>query len=114
MVISCYTLTTSLSRSQDLLDVLRCISGPTLFSKGCILSDIWQHPDNPGMFLLHEEWSSLEDLKNHINSPLYHRLLSAMELCTMKPEVIFMDGSDRRGMEWVAQVRSFIMETDVI
>lgn len=112
MIISCYTLTTSLVRSQDLLDVLRSISGPTLFSQGCILSDIWQHPDNPGIFLLHEEWSSLADLKNHIRSPLYHRLLSAMELCTIKPEVIFLDGSNRLGMEWVEQVRSFTLETD--
>lgn len=65
------------------------------------------------MFLLHEEWSSLSDLESHINSPLYRRLLSAMELCITNPEVIFMDGNNKRGMEWVEQVRTFIMDKDI-
>ncbi|HOW26546.1 MAG TPA: antibiotic biosynthesis monooxygenase [Bacteroidales bacterium] len=112
MVISCYSLTTSLSRARDLLDVLRSVSGPSLFMKGCITSDIWQNPDNPGMFMLHEEWNSLADLESHISSPLYHRLLAAMELCIIKPQVIFMDGQDIRGIEWVEQLRTIIAERE--
>jgi quinol monooxygenase YgiN len=113
MVISCYTLTASESRAQDLLDILRSISGPTLFKKGCIISHIWQSPDDPGMFLLHEEWNSLEDLESHIHSPLYLRLLAAMELCITKPQVIFMEGKDTRGIEWVEQIRTMIIEKDI-
>ncbi len=113
MVISCYTLTTSGSRSQDLLDVLRSISGPTQFKKGCIISNIWQNPDDPGSFLLHEEWESLSDLESHITSPLYHRLLAAMEMCITRPQVIFMNGMDIRGIDWVEKIRTVILDTDL-
>lgn len=112
MVISCYTLTTSGNRSQDLLDVLRSIIGPTLFEKGCIVSEIWQNPDDPGMFLLHEEWDSFSDLENHITSPLYRRLLAAMEMCITRPQVIFMNGMDIRGIDWVEKIRTVILDTE--
>lgn len=113
MVYCLYTLTTSPGRSQDLLDVLRSITGPTVFKQGCIQSTIWQNPDQSGMFLLQEEWHTLAELEKHIGSLLYRRLLAAMELCIIKPEVVFIDGNSNYGMEWVEEVRTPYQGTEI-
>jgi len=105
MIISFYILTTSPSRRQDLLDVLRSIIGPTIFIPGCITSRIFQNPDNPSSFLLYEEWHDAMTLEQHFTTSAYYRLLSAMELCSQKPEVVFIEGDQKRGMEWVEQAR---------
>jgi quinol monooxygenase YgiN len=106
MIISLYILTTSPSRRQDLLDVLRSIVGPTIFRPGCITSRIFQNPDNSATFLLYEEWNDARSLENHFATSIYYRLLSAMELCITKPDVVFIDGNLMRGMEWVEEIRA--------
>ena len=50
---------------QELLKLLP----PTGAEKGCINFDMHQAANDESLFLFHENWSSEEDLKNHLAAP---------------------------------------------
>jgi quinol monooxygenase YgiN len=45
------------------------LRGPTRAEKGCINYDLHQSPDDPALFLFHENWASKSDLDAHSQSP---------------------------------------------
>jgi quinol monooxygenase YgiN len=106
MLIAVYFLTTSPELSEELSHLLRSITGPTQFAPGCRQCTFWQNSEDPASFLIFEEWNSTEALKKHIASPIYHRVLLAMEMCTMKPDVSYVTYSSSRGFDWVQQILS--------
>ena len=50
---------------QELLNLLK----PTRVERGCINFDMHQAPNDPSLFLFHENWVSEEDLKRHFETP---------------------------------------------
>lgn len=44
------------------------LCGPTRAEKGCINYDLHQSPDDPALFLFHENWASKSDLDAHSQS----------------------------------------------
>lgn len=52
-----------------------------------------------------EQWNSEDALSSHIRSPLYRRILAAMELCMQPPEVKFYYCSEEKGLELIEAAR---------
>ena len=50
---------------QELLNLLKS----TRAERGCINFDMHQAPNDPSLFLFHENWVSEEDLKRHFETP---------------------------------------------
>jgi quinol monooxygenase YgiN len=50
---------------QELLKLL----APTRAEKGCINYDMHQSTNDESLFLFHENWTSEEDLKKHLEAP---------------------------------------------
>jgi len=50
---------------QELLNLLK----PTRTERGCMNFDMHQAPNDPSLFLFHENWVSGEDLKRHFETP---------------------------------------------
>lgn len=48
---------------------LRAVIVPTRTEKGCINSDLHVSPDDPGLFLIHENWKSEGALQDHLMTP---------------------------------------------
>jgi quinol monooxygenase YgiN len=48
---------------------LRTLVAPTRAERGCIAYDLLGSSDQPGLFLFHEIWRSLEHLKRHWETP---------------------------------------------
>lgn len=87
------------------LDILRPVVGVTLTEPGNRSCRLWTEVDAPGNILLHEEWDSASDVERHLRSPAYRRLLAAMDMSTIPPEVRFILPSDVRGIDWVERAR---------
>ena len=56
-------------REQEVREALLGLCGPTRAEKGCINYDLHQSPDDPTLFLFHENWASKSDLDAHSQSP---------------------------------------------
>jgi quinol monooxygenase YgiN len=48
---------------------LEALLAPTRVEKGCINYDMHVSPDDTGLFLFHENWTSEADLTTHLEAP---------------------------------------------
>ncbi len=92
----------------DLMDALRFVISGTKLQPGCLGCSAWADAD----FTVHyvESWSSEEDLRHHVASPLFTSLLAAVESMTEAPHVQFDFLSSSRGLDYVAEVRGQSLE----
>jgi quinol monooxygenase YgiN len=64
---------------------LSSLLAPTRRERGCINYDMHQSPNDPGMFLFHENWASEEDLKRHFETPHIKRWIQEAEALLAEP-----------------------------
>jgi quinol monooxygenase YgiN len=93
-------------RRQEILDILHSVRGPTLAASGCLASSILEEQDDELSIVYLEEWQSRTELIVHIRSPLYARVLKALELSERQPEICFYEISGIEGLDLIAGVRS--------
>jgi len=97
-----YRITPGPEGPQAVLGALRSVSA-SFAVPGCRSSRIWES-DERGDLLLMEEWEKQEDLERHVRSAAFRRLLAVLELSRSAPEVFFLQGTRRQGMEWIEEV----------
>lgn len=103
MINSVYILEGKNGSFNELHKLITIISDRTAFQVGCISSQVWVN-DQRAQVILMESWKTLDDLILHINSKIYRRLLSAMEMGASKPEVKFYECNNIRGMDFIEEV----------
>jgi quinol monooxygenase YgiN len=97
---------TALSEKRDaVLEVLNSVMEVTQGLPGCKGCTCYEEQSNPRAILYMERWESKEDLYRHIQSDLYHRVISAMELAVEAPEISFHEVSISMGMELIETLR---------
>ena len=99
-----YRLTHGPEGPQDLLDALRSAATVPFAEPGCRSSRIWREADECGALLLTEEWETSQEFEQHMRSPAFHRLLEVLELSRTAPEILYVQGSRLRGLDWIVQV----------
>ncbi len=66
---------------QELFNLL----APTRTEKGCINFDMHQDPNDPAVFLFHENWASEDDLKRHFGTPHITRWIEEAKALLAEP-----------------------------
>ena len=66
---------------QELLNLL----APTRAERGCINFDMHEAPNDPSLFLFHENWVSEEDLKRHFETPHIRRWIQQADSLLAEP-----------------------------
>ncbi|MGH7236523.1 MAG: putative quinol monooxygenase [Nitrospiraceae bacterium] len=66
---------------QELLNLLK----PTRAERGCINFDMHQAPNDPSLFLFHENWVSEEDLKRHFETQHIKRWIEEAKALLAEP-----------------------------
>jgi len=66
---------------QELLNLL----SPTRAERGCINFDMHEAPNDPSLFLFHENWTSEDDLKKHFETPHIKRWIKLSEALLAEP-----------------------------
>lgn len=105
MLVSMLKIEPSPSNRRELLDILHNVAGPTSSRPGCQACEIYEGAFDSQTVLYIEQWDSLANLSLHIRSPLYARILMAMDLATSRPELKFIDSSGTYGMDLVESLR---------
>jgi quinol monooxygenase YgiN len=92
-------------KRQEVLSLLRFMQGPTLVKPGCLACEISEtHGDDPVIQYV-EQWQTQEGLSRHIQSDLFVRVLTAMELAREEPEIRFYEVAEARGLEFIEALR---------
>ena len=80
------------------ISALKLISAQTEGSPGCLESSLFQVSDECDLFCYFERWASDEDLKRHIKTENYKRLLSLIEASADIPELDYYRVLDYAGV----------------
>jgi quinol monooxygenase YgiN len=92
-------------RVEPLRRALSTLVGPTLTERGCLSCELYTAWPAPETVLLECRWDTLENLVQHLRSKIYKDILQLMELGAEAPVVEFFTISQRKGLEFVAEVR---------
>jgi quinol monooxygenase YgiN len=93
---------------DELLDALRFVISGTRLQPGCLGCSAWADPDMSVHYV--ESWSSEEDMRQHVLSPLFTSLLAVVESLRTAPHVQFDFVSASRGLDYIAEVRGQQLE----
>jgi len=64
---------------------LYSLLAPTCAERGCLNFDMHEAPDDPSLFMFHENWVSEEDLTRHFQSPHITRWIGLAEKLLGEP-----------------------------
>lgn len=90
---------------RELVDILRSVTGPISIQPGCLACEVYESSGEDDTVLYFEHWQSMADMQNHIQSSIYSRMLTAMELSRVQPEMGFYKVSQVWGMELIESLR---------
>lgn len=97
-------------KRQQALDLLHSVQGPTQAEPHCLACRVYEEHGSDESILFFECWDSKEGLERHIRSDMYHRVLEAMELSQVPPDLKFYHVAQTRGMSLVEALRSGVPE----
>ncbi len=105
MMLAMVKIVPSPGKRQEILDILFSVKGPTLATPGCRACSIYEEQGEDQAITYIERWQSPADMYRHVRSALYSRILEAMELSSMTPEISFHMIMRTEGMELVENLR---------
>ena len=85
-------------------EILGSLSGPFEIEPGCISCKWFCEVENPRTFLWVEEWKSLTDLENHIQSNEFKKLLFVLDMSESEPEIRIKNTIYDDGMEYIKKL----------
>ena len=85
--------------------LLRSLVGPTRVEAGCISCRLYHEADDPNIVTWIEEWRAEDDLKRHLRSPRYKKILAALDMSDVQPEVRFDTVIETAGLQLIAEAR---------
>jgi quinol monooxygenase YgiN len=93
-------------RAKEALEVLCSLGERTRAEPGCISCRIYRDVQQEHAIMIDELWSSQEELRQHLSSPGYQRVLLVVEMAKGQPEIRFSTISHTSGFETIAEARS--------
>ena len=101
------TLIGAPGESWRMAEALRSLMAPVRAERGCLGSRLVLSTEaaDPSSIRYVEEWSTEADLREHVRSERFLRLLAVMELSREPPQLEFELPAGPRGLDYVAEVR---------
>jgi len=92
-------------KRKETLEILCSLRERLEGRQDCLACEVYEAYQGEGKILYLEQWRSAEALNSHIQSPLYLRILTAMELAAKEPEICFHEVAGSRGMDLIEALR---------
>ncbi len=93
---------------REALDVLRPVAERTRIESGCISCRIYRDVQLDQAIMVEEFWTSHEELRRHLRSSDYQRILLVIEMAKGHPEIKFDEIVRSTGFETIAEARTRI------
>lgn len=97
----------------EVLELLYSIQGPVQASPGCSSYRVSEESRGDHAVLLSESWESDEGFREHVRSGFFDRILAALELSSVSPEVCINQVSGSEGLELVYRLRGITVDRRV-
>ena len=88
-----------------IIDVLESVKVVIANLPDCLECSVAVEAEEDGQVFYMEQWRTREALDRHLRSPLYSRVLEAIELSRTVPEIAFFEVSGVGGLELVEKAR---------
>jgi len=106
MILSLIRLIPPEEKRQAMIDILGSMEALTRIKPGCESCSLYEQTGEARAVLYIELWKTSEDLKQNVQSSMYMRLLTAMELCCETPAIQFHEISKTMGIEFIEALRA--------
>ena len=106
MFISFIKLLPQPDKRQAMIDILKNMEALTSAKPDCICCCVYEQINDRRAVLYIEKWQTREAFDLHVQSSMYMRLLTAMELSGEAPEIQFCWVSETMGMELIETLRT--------
>lgn len=87
MIQASLRVVTPAEKREEVLDVLRCLRGPTEVTRGCRVCRVLQDADNDRVFTYLVQWDTQDEAEEHFRSERFRRLLPYIEMSVEPPEL---------------------------
>ena len=75
---------------MDAIEILKKLVVETRKEKGCIQYDLFEDNRNKGVFFIHENWQTNEDLHNHQVSDHMMKFRESISSLLEKPNIVYI------------------------
>jgi quinol monooxygenase YgiN len=105
MVRSTIRMLIPLNKQSDALEILGSVCDQTQFEPDCIACRLYQGMDDRRAILVEEVWTGEEEMRRHLQSEAYHRVLLVIEMAEEPPEIRFDTIAHTSGVETIENAR---------
>jgi quinol monooxygenase YgiN len=88
----------------DVLSIIHSMIGPTSVKTGCLFCGLFSSSQNDDELILLERWESKEHLERHMRSDDFQKVIAAIDMAIMTPEIYFHKVKSTEGMELVEKL----------
>lgn len=85
------------------MDVLTMVCNRVQNIPGCAQCNIWKNLDKTEVMYF-EVWRSKKDYERHVRSMLFKRLLAALEMSSVPPNVRISECAEIKGLELIEEL----------
>jgi len=105
MVIAALRLFPPREQRREILNLLRTVQRSAKALPRCLGCGLFEEDSHDEAVLYLEHWDGEPELRRHIRSELYGRILLAIELSRLSPEIKFHYVKETVGLELLQEVR---------
>jgi quinol monooxygenase YgiN len=91
---------------REVLAILSSLAERFRFEPGCVWCRVYQDVEAEPMILFDQVWMNDEDLKRHLRSEEFRKVLLIVEMSLEPPEIRFDEISRTRGVETIEKART--------
>lgn len=100
------------AKQDEALNILSSVARRTRVETGCLGCSIYQDTENDHAIVYEEVWKSEDKLQHHLGREEYQKVLLAMEMACMPPEVRFNTIKSTAGLEVIEKARTVNTQAD--
>ena len=89
----------------EALRILKSIAEQNRVQRGCLSCRIYKDAEEESVLVFEEMWKSEEELKSHLRSEEYGKLLLVVEMALQNPEIRFRMITRQSGFETIEKTR---------
>lgn len=106
MIRSAIRMIIPLEKQKEALEIIGAMIEEIQFEAGCISCRLYRCVKDQRAIMLEEFWSCEEDVRRHLRSKKFGRILLVMEMALEFPEIRFDTVSESSGVETIENVRA--------
>ena len=99
-------MTVPVEKRKEVLQTVKAMLGPIRREQGCISCNCSVDAEDESVFYFREEWTTREDLDNHLRSDRFGVLIGAMSLLKAEPDIRFSTMVSIAGSEEIKSARA--------